>query len=188
MTKAICASLVFMTAAMLLEPPANAQGIWFGPQIGYQRARDADEGDLLGGAAFRMKFSPSFGAEASIYYREADFEDGAVTIRNWPVHATGQLYLFPGVFAAIGGGWYHTTFDYSEDINQTGIDDDTDTQFGWHFGGGMAVPLGETMQLTGDIRYVFLDYDFQGLPGRDLDSNFYMITIGLQFGRGGPYE
>ncbi len=47
----------------------------------------------------------------------------------------------------------------------------------------MELPVGENLKLTGDIRYVFLDYDFEDIPGSDdIDSNFYVITAGFLFG------
>jgi opacity protein-like surface antigen len=158
---------------------AGAQGIYFGPSFGYQRSHDADSGENLGGLTLRMKASPAFGMEGSILYRQSDFAEGDVTIRSWPVMATALFYPFPNIYGSIGGGWFYTTFDYSEDLNDAGTDDDTTSEFGWHFGGGLELPFGDRILLSGDIRYVFLDYNFEGLPGRDIDSNFFMITAGI---------
>ncbi len=173
--------LLFILSALIMTAPAGAQGIYFGPQAGYQKASGADDGDFLGGAALRVKFTPAFGAEGSILYRQEKFSDGDVTVRSWPVQATGFFYPVPYVYAAVGGGWYHTTFDYRSALNDAGTPDNTTENFGWHFGGGVEIPLGNTLALTGDIRYVFLDYDFKGLPGRDIDSDFFMVTAGLLF-------
>lgn len=172
--------LLFAPAVLLFPAASGAQGLYIGPQAGYQRARDADSGDLLGGVALRLKLSQAFGVEGSINYRQEEFDDDAVTVRSWPVMATGLIYPLPFVYGSVGGGWFHTTFDYSSELNDAGTEDDTESEFGWHFGGGLEVPLGR-VALTADIRYVFLDYDFEGLPGRDIDSNFYMVTVGILF-------
>ncbi len=169
-----------MLAALTVAEGVRAQGIYIGPQAGYQRARDADEGDFLGGIALRTKFSQAFGVEGSINYRQEEFEDDAVTVRSWPVMVTGLIYPIPFVYGSVGGGWFHTTFDYSDELNDAGTNDNTESEFGWHFGGGVEIPLGR-VALAADIRYVFLDYDFDGLPGRDIDSNFYMVTLGILF-------
>ena len=60
---------------------------------------------------------------------------------------------------------------------------ETKQQFGWHFGGGVELPLGSVGKLVGDIRYVFLNYNFKSFPGsNDVNSNFYVITAGILFG------
>ncbi|MHB9030987.1 MAG: outer membrane protein [Candidatus Latescibacterota bacterium] len=159
----------------------EAQEVLLGPSGGYQRSQDSDGGEFLGGLALRVKATEAFGVEGSILYRQEDFEDGDVTVRSWPVMATALIYPLPFIYGSIGGGWFYTTFDYSDELNDAGTEDDTTSEFGWHFGGGAEIPLGERIKLTGDIRYVFLDYDFEGLPGRDIDSNFYMITVGILF-------
>jgi len=182
MLKRILCGAVLLTLSVV---NAGAQGVFIGPAAGYQQANDADNGNFMGGAALRAKFSPAFGGEASIYYRQEDFADGKVTLRNWPVMATALFYPFPFVYGAVGGGWFHTTFDYSKELNSSlGIKDETMSEFGWHFGGGVEFAF-NTMVLTGDIRYVFLNYNFKNLPGRDIDSNFYMVTLGVLFNLSG---
>jgi opacity protein-like surface antigen len=84
------------------------------------------------------------------------------------------------IYGAMGFGWYNTTFDYAE---VTTIADETVQKIGWHFGGGVELPVGPKFKLTADIRYVFLNYDFKEIPGSgDISSNFYVITAGLLFG------
>jgi len=39
------------------------------------------------------------------------------------------------------------------------------------------------LRIAADVRYVFLDYDFEEFPGfGDLDSGFYTITVALLCG------
>jgi hypothetical protein len=60
--------------------------------------------------------------------------------------------------------------------------EETQQEFGWHFGGGVELPLGGSTKLAGDVRYVFLNYNFDKIPGVQVDRDFYVITAGLLFG------
>src|SRR5574341_1410949 len=176
MVKIVLAALLIA----FIAPQAGAQGIGFGPQVGFQKARDADEGQFMGGAALRIKLTPALGVEGSINYRQEKFQNGALTVRSWPVMATGLIYPLPIVYGAIGGGWYNTTFDFEQPDGAANIEE-TQQEFGWHFGGGVELPLGSSTKLAGDIRYVFLNYDFEQVPGAEIDSDFYVVTVGLLF-------
>ena len=70
---------------------ASAQSVSLGPQIGFQRGQDADNGNVMVGAAMRMKLSPGLGLEGSVNYREQSYSNSAVTVREWPVMVTGLI-------------------------------------------------------------------------------------------------
>ncbi len=174
-------TLIMTGLIALLAAQMNATGISLGPQAGFYKAQDADEGAYMGGVACRLNFVSLFGAEASINYRQEKYADGAVTVRSWPVMVTGLIYPIPIVYGAIGAGWYNVTFDYDHRKLPL-FSDETIQEFGWHFGGGVDIPVGSIVKLTGDLRYVFLDYDFKNIPGRgDPQSDFFIITVGLLF-------
>ena len=162
----------------------NAQSINLGPQVGYQKAVDADNGRFMGGAALRIHLTPSLGAEASINYREEKYWNGGLKVKSWPIMITGLYYPIPIIYGAIGFGWYNTTFDYNQ--NQFPLEllsDETKQEVGWHFGGGLELPVGTNAMLTADVRYVFLNYDFKSVPGfSDTKSDFYVMTVGFLFG------
>lgn len=162
----------------------NAQGSYIGPQLGFFKSSDGDNTNIYAGGALRLKLSPGFGIEGSIGYRQEKFANDAITVKNWPIMVTGMLHIVPMVYGAVGFGWYNTTVDY--DAEKLGIvladDSETTRDVGWHFGGGVELPLGASNLLAADIRYVFLDYGFESIPGRDVNSNFYVITAGLFFG------
>ena len=175
-------TLLIMGLIMLVVGQVNAQSIGLGPQVGYQKAQDADNGNLMVGAACRLKLSPTLGAEASINYRQEEYAGKALTVRNWPVMVTGLIYPLPMVYGAIGAGWYNTTFDFDQSRLPL-LKDETKQEFGWHFGGGVELPVGPNVKLMADVRYVFLNYDFKQIPGRgDLNSNFTVVTVGFLFG------
>lgn len=159
---------------------ADTRAIWFGPQAGVSKSPDADA-NVIFGAALRMKLLPIVSLEGSINYRQEEFAGDALTVRSWPIQVTGLVYPLPVVYGAMGAGWYMTTFDLDPDIGF--FDEETQSEFGWHFGGGLELPLGSAVRLVGDLRYVFIDYDFDAVPGSDeIDSDFYMATAGLLFG------
>jgi outer membrane protein W len=164
--------------------PLNAQSFKIGPQIGFQKATDADEGRLMFGGAVRARLIPLLGVEASIGYRQEKFANDALTVRSWPVMVTGLIYPLPIIYGAMGAGWYNTTFDYNQaSFPSQNLKDETRQEFGWHFGAGVEVPVGQTSKVTVDFRYVFLNYDFKSIPGSgDIDSNSFIVTGGFLFG------
>ncbi len=157
-------------------------GVGFGPMLGWTRANGSDAGRVEGGLALRMHLSPGLGLEGAVLYRQDKYNNGAVTATTWPVQVTGLLYIVPQIYGAIGAGWYHTTYDYDANVYPAGTASNTQTQFGWHFGGGVEVPLGAAA-FTADIRYVFLNYNFKQLPGTGgTNANFFTLNFGLLFG------
>jgi opacity protein-like surface antigen len=172
--------ITIMALIVLMTTEMYAQSVSLGPQAGYYKAKDSD-GNFMGGVAWRFKLSQMLGLEASINYRQEKYANDALTVRSWPVMVTGLIYPLPIVYGAIGAGWYNTTFDYDQKKVSI-LKDETKQEFGWHFGGGVELPIGSSFKLTGDIRYVFLNYDFKEIPGStNLDSNFYVVTVGLLF-------
>jgi len=151
-----------------------------GLHLGIQKARGADNAATLLGFILRSKVE-DYAIEASIDYRQEMFYDGHVTVRSWPVMLTLLWYPIPVLHADIGAGWYNTTMDYDADFESHGAKDDTSQRFGWHFGGGVEFPL-ETVTLTADVRYVFLDYKWNYVPGTgSKHGDFYMLTFGVLF-------
>jgi len=175
-------TLLTMGLIMLMVASVKAQSVSLGPQVGYYKVKDADQAALMGGVAWRFKLLPVLGAEASINYRQEKYLDGLLTVRSWPVMVTGLIYPLPIVYGAVGFGWYSLTFDFDQNKLPL-IQDETMKKVGWHFGGGVELPVGSSIKLTGDIRYVFLDYKFKELPGHGnlKNSDFYIITAGLLF-------
>lgn len=178
--------IVTLGFILLVSLPVFAQSsMSLGPQIGIYKSRDADNASVMGGAALRLNLS-GLGVEGSVNYRSESYDNDHITVKSMPVMVTGLLYVFPVVYGAVGAGWYNSSIDYSYPPGYKGglgyTSSETRQQFGWHFGGGADLPLGTSARLVGDIRYVFLDYNFTAIPGvGGLNSNFYVVTAGLQF-------
>jgi len=176
--KKIC---IIMGLTALLMVQAKAQSLNLGAQLGYYKAQDADNGAFTGGAALRLKLSSVVGIEASISNRRERYANGALTVRSWPVMVTGLIYPLPILYGAMGFGWYNVTFHYDQSMLPL-LSDETTQKVGWHFGGGLEFPITTYILLTGDFRYVFLNYNFAAIPGSgDLKSNFTVITVGFLF-------
>jgi hypothetical protein len=175
-------AVLFIGLITLMVTHVEAASINLGPQVGFYKARDADNGAFIGGVTCRLKFTSVLGAEASINYRQETYGHDAVTVRSWPIMVTGLIYPVPIVYGAVGAGWYNLTFDYNQG-KYPFLTDETLQKFGWHFGLGAELPVGEKFKLTGDIRYVFLNYKFQEIPGSaNMKSDFFVITVGFLFG------
>jgi opacity protein-like surface antigen len=153
---------------ILLPLAANSQtNVYLGPHLGIQKSHDAQDA-----------------IEGDIGYRQEKYASGAVTVKNWPVTVTGLIYPLPIIYGGIGAGWYNTTIDYAKIYNQAGFSDETTQKFGWHLAAGIELPASPNVRLFGDIRYVFIDYEFKNLPGAVLDgvkSDFYSINAGILF-------
>ena len=173
---------ILLGILILLPFSARSQSIYIGPHLGIQKAQGAQSASYLVGATLRLKLLPFIGAEGDIGYRQEKFGSGAVTVKEWPVTFTGLFYPLSIIYGGIGGGWYNTTFDYSDTYNQAGFTDETTRKFGWHLAAGVELPASPKIKLFGDIRWVFLDYKFKDLPGAVLDgakASSYSINVGL---------
>jgi opacity protein-like surface antigen len=94
---------------------------------------------------------------------------------------TGLIYPIPMLYGAIGAGWYNSSAEITLFPGATPITE-THQDVGWHFGGGVELPLGSAATLVGDLRYVYLNYDFQNVPGSSsITSNFYVVDVSLLF-------
>jgi len=157
--------------------------LYIGPQLGYFKANDADDGNIMGGVAARLKFEEIFGIEASINYRQEKYLNNSVTVKNWPMMLTALVYPIPNFYGGLGVGWYNTSYTYNNSLLDLNISSDTQQKFGWHFGGGVEIPVGDIGKIVGDLRYVFLDYDFEEFPGsNNVNADYYVIMVGFLIG------
>lgn len=164
--------LLILVLGLLFTTEGYSQSLSLGPQLGYYKAKDADEGSFLFGGMARLKFG-GLGVEGSISYRQEEYADGAMKITTYPVMLSGMLYVLPIAYGVAGIGWYNYKYE-AFGMEETGSD------IGYHIGAGAEIPLGSII-LTGDIRYVFLKYQFDDSYGGEQEANFYIITAGVLF-------
>ncbi|MBC7187484.1 MAG: outer membrane beta-barrel protein [Calditrichaeota bacterium] len=173
-------AVLALTAVMILPVAAMAGGRFsLGPRVGYYKAQDADEGKLFAGAAARLHLTSALGVEGSVDFRKEEYMRGRMTVTSWPVMVTGLVYPLPILYGLIGAGWYNSKVEYTPLAGLLAGEPENEQQFGWHFGLGLEIPLG-SLCLAGDVRYVFLDYDFSAVPGsEEVKADFYAATLGL---------
>ncbi len=151
-----------------------------GPQLGYHKSADADDGQMLYGAALRLKLTNALGFEGSVNYRQEEYRNGTITVSQWPVMLSGLLYPTPNIYGLFGVGWYNTNIEFNNILFTPS--DKTSQEFGWHFGAGVEIPVGQSVFITTDFRYVFIDYNFEEVPGAgEISSDFFVIKAGLLF-------
>ena len=181
--KAVMMIIILLTTFGFTK--AQGASIGIGPQLGWQKSSSADNGNLMYGAALRLRVSNAVGLEGSINYRSEDYANGVLNVKTWPIMITGLIYSVRYFYGAIGIGWYNTSFDYGDQALSQTLLNNTQQNFGWHLGGGLEIPASQTINIIGDIRYIFLNYDFGDLTraanSGDLISNFFVITLGASF-------
>jgi opacity protein-like surface antigen len=183
-------ALVVLFVVLFVCSNAYATGPSFGvgPRLGYYENSDSDEeGSYFGGAQVRLKGTPFFGVELAAEYHSDEFYNGEVEIISWPVQASALFYVFPAVYGLVGAGWYNTTIKIKNDDRP----DESNSDFGWHLGGGVEIPVSDSMSISGDIRYVFMDYEghenqlVEAAGGdreiHDIDADFWEASFGINF-------
>jgi len=148
------------------------------PSLGFTQSTDPNAGDgkFSGGLALRVPLLPFLSAEGGISYREQSFSDNDLKVRMWPV--TASLWLHPGSMLYAGGGlgWYRTTFDYRSTLPFT---DTTTDKVGVHLGGGLTVPMGSSLGLDLNGRYVFMQKENSLQFPTEFNPDFWTTSLGL---------
>jgi opacity protein-like surface antigen len=191
----ICLGLL-ATPAPAADLLGESSGSW-GAHVGYARTRDAEDGNYLIGGHLELQPAPFLGLQGAIDYRSSESirlstqsDQGDLEVRTIPVTATARLYLplVPGLspFALAGAGWYRQTYDFSERLENLGLEDRSETTFGWHLGGGARLAVAPRLSLYGEARYIFLDPerkfgDEVQEDIRDIDYNSTYLLGGMNF-------
>lgn len=152
------------------------------PSIGLTKPVDGDEdAEIYGGIAFRGEIASILKPEIGVAYRQESRLDDNLKVRMWPVTASLWISPVPALYAGAGVGWYHTTYDFDEEAFPIEVEDETDSQFGVHLGGGLMIPLGPRLGVDLNGRYVmFQDQDDRLVP-EDFDPDFWSTSLGLAF-------
>ncbi len=150
-----------LLTAIVLTGTAHAQssGLGIGGHYSWVRNQDTEESSSMLGAMLRLR-GTIVGVEGAIDYRKEDL-GGDTDLKTWPVTASLMIYPLPVIYALGGLGWYNTTIDFPD---ASLFEDQTDSQLGYHLGAGVEFPVATTVNLTGDFRYHFVDYEFDEIP------------------------
>src|SRR5262252_2327103 len=173
----ITGAILPLLIVLCFTPRAHAGGEIV-PSFGITKSTDGNaDAKMSGGLALRGHPLPLLMDEIGVGYRSESRFNDQLHVRQWPV--TASLYLAPPtsiVYAGAGVGWYHSTFDYAEN---TGVPDETKQQFGVHLGGGFQVPIGPTVGLDLNGRYVMLRDQQSHLIPEKFSPDFWTTTVGL---------
>ena len=165
---------------LILTASVGAQSFSIGPQIGFIKTKDADKASIMPAIAARLNLI-GLKVEGSIGYKSDEYGSGEIKTKSYPILLTGMLSVFPFIHAEAGIGWYNTKIDYSSALQALGAKNETTQDIGYHLGAGAELPLGNVV-LTGDIRYVFLNVDFNNtVKLASQKSDYYTINVGLLF-------
>jgi opacity protein-like surface antigen len=176
-------SLAALFAAFFLfagTRPAHAQG-FISPLFGYNFGGDAGCPEITDCTDKRADYGISFGALGSIVGFEAELGYtrnffGETLNQSNVLTFMSNFMLAPKIgpvqpYGLAGIGLIRTS------VENVGVSNDDQNQFGWDLGGGLMVFFGEHVGLRGDVRYYhslqvldFLDLqDRLGFGGQKLD-------------------
>ena len=146
--------------------PGAAQGFGIGGRMAWVKSDtelDVDSMRFFGGQ-IRM-LGPRMGLEVSLDRHTESSEPLNLKITETPVQASLLLRLGRGratPYLLGGPGWYRRTINLFNETSTPGV---TNTEFGWHAGGGLEVLPSRHIGIHGDYRFTFLD--FNGDDGKD---------------------
>ena len=160
----------------VLTIPAMAQGFGLGGHYSFVRNQDTDEETNMLGVQARLRGRYA-GVEGSVDYRNDDLGSD-VELKTWPVSASFLIYPVPVVYGLAGLGWYNSTLDFSD---ESLFEDQTATELGYHLGAGLEAPISPALSLTGDVRWLFIDYEFDDIPSSigNVNADSFTINAGL---------
>jgi opacity protein-like surface antigen len=167
--------LLFAVATATAPIPARAAEIV--PSYGLTRSVDGgDQVKGMFGLALRGNIIPNvLQSEVGAGYRTEEMSNGALHVRQWPITASLLFTPMNVVYAGAGVGWYHTTYDYADDL----LSDETVQKFGVHVGGGLKVPVAPRVALDLGGRYVKLQDQESKLIPQKFDPSFWTLSMGL---------
>ena len=167
---------VFVVGALLATAlPAAAQGFGLGARFVWVKEDVNVDADSIRFFGVHMRATGGrTGFELSFDRHTESFELINLKVIESPIQASLLMRLASGSFAPylLGGpGWYKRTVEPIDG----GDSGESNTEFGWHAGGGLEIHAGRHIGIHGDYRYTFLDFN-----GDDDDENGGLISGLLQ--------
>ena len=189
--RSIVAAMAALVFSAVMPDPASAQS-FLSPFLGYNYSGDAgcpsfrrcedknlNWGASLGSLGRAAGFELEFGYANDFYGRSEAYSSSVLTL-------TGNFLLAPKFgpvrpYWAIGTGLLRT----HAELTATGLEDTSNTAFGWDTGGGVMVFFGRHFGVRGEIRFFhsFEDSKFFGLlpAGDKLDFGRAAAGVVLTF-------
>ena len=154
-------ALVSILALGALLAPAStvsAQSVGIGARMAWVNPDtevDVDSVHFYGGQIRLL--AQRYGLEVAVDHRSEELELLNQRVTETPIQVSGLLRMGSGHFVPFllgGPGWYRRSVEEIEgsDVSVS------DTEFGWHAGGGLEILFGRHLGVHGDYRYTFLDF------------------------------
>lgn len=158
---------------LFMAPTANA-GFGVGARYSFVHNNDIKDNSAMFGAMVRLRHAMFFGLEGAIDYRKEEFDNGN-ELRATPLSASLMIFPVPVAYGLAGIALYRST------LKTTTGAEATDTKLGYHYGVGIEAPILPLLKLTGDIRYQFINYEFENIAesAGKVDANGYAISAGV---------
>ena len=154
---------ILLTAAA----PSAAQGFGVGVRMAWVTSDSSVDTDVVDtgsvrftGGQIRLGLSQRMGVEVSLDRHSESFDLLNQKVSETPIQVSLLMKLANGSFQPFllgGPGWYKRSVSPIE-----GSADELDvsnTEFGWHAGGGLEILAGRHFGIHGDYRYMFLDFN-----------------------------
>ncbi|HUU44934.1 MAG TPA: outer membrane beta-barrel protein [Acidobacteriota bacterium] len=169
-------SLLVGLFALLWGGHASGAGLGLGAHYSVIHSQSTDDNSSMLGAQVRLR-GAVIGVEGAIDYRNEELGND-IELKSWPVSVSLLVYPIPSIYALAGLAWYNTTLDFPAN---SAYDDDTQSALGYQFGAGVELPVAPKLKLTGDIRWQFIDYEFDDIPSSigKVDADSYSLNVGV---------
>lgn len=179
------AGLVCVAVLAGLAAAATADELDLGVRAGYQRISGADDGNFVMGAFLRKDWHRVIFFEGAVLYHDEEYvaDSGTVyDIEFIPMQLTAQIFVLrrdrmycPYIQGGAGA--------YIVRKTGTGIETETDVDLGWHLGLGLDIVPADRIFFELDLRYIWLDTEFEGQTVADTLSDFdsWQATAGFGF-------
>jgi opacity protein-like surface antigen len=177
----LACALMLLASSAAVAQEAVEPGTWalgLGGRYNYNDALDSNRNTHMGGALMRMR-NKWLGLEGSVDYRQEELLT-ATDLKSWPISASVLAFPIPIAYGIAGLGWYNTTIDFPESGL---VEDQTDSALGYHFGGGVELPVSNVVRFTSDVRWLFVDYEFDDIPESvgQVDADQFQFYAGVLF-------
>jgi len=166
--------LVF--ALLLLAGLATARAGEFVPSIGYSRTPESDKNQMIYGLSLRGAGSRRMTSELAVGYRNEGYSGGDMTVRTIPVTLSAWMAPSRTIYVGGGLGYYFMAQKYAASLS---LGEQTSHQLGYHWGGGILLPMGAKSALDLQYRNVRLERQDTGLPGGSFDPSFWSVSAGI---------
>ncbi len=183
MTRSIiaCALTLLVSSAAIAQDDVDSGGwaLGIGGRYNYNETLDSDRNAHMGGAMLRAR-NNYFGLEGSVDYHEEELLT-QTDLKTWPISASILAFPLPVLYGIAGLGWYNTTVDFPENGL---VEDQTDSSLGYHIGGGVELPVTNVIRFTSDVRWLFVDYEFDEIPEsavNQVDADSFQFNAGILF-------